>query len=364
MGVVINTIDRKNKKNNILRYLLFKLPLQYMNKSKQHPNRTRTVLLIAACMAVAGILAWRGWPASAKQMKRSAAIVECRSWYEVHTNGRTLLYFADIAADSSLVRASHRRDSAMQTTYSTGVWINRYSVLPSCRGRLATTASSKNKAEGTNGRQLMLQEKERNKKRVASLKLRLHELNYYLRVHNVQDEGYNAVADYTNTQKEYLAHCQMLSQVYDTIDQTKKLLLLYKKEYIVHYRNDKGKRRYATCRQISTDEEGETVLLQTSGQKTPAGVAPQSVMFWQAQQTGEALGVGYGGLGIAALASTGAAPSIVPIQLANGKHDLPAVLGGNGSPIFSTHGRFIGMVHNREVITRNMLSALFGKEHP
>lgn len=345
-----------------MRYLVFQLTLHGMKQRRRHFPRLKLMTLVILLSAIIAWVAWSFWPSSARQMKRSVAIVACQSWYEIVCKGKTILYISDIAADTALVRPSLQQDSCVRTTYSTGVWMNRYAFMPSCRGRMLTVMTKPNEINQQDAWKLIEKEKERNQKRIRQLRDQLKELNYYLRINNVHDEGYNTVAAYAYEKEAEKAHCMRLAQLFDTMRQADRPQLIRKAVYTAYYRLPNGECQRVRMREVGSSKQCQTVLLQTVGRKTPTGVAPLSIFFVNGKSHGAALAVGHGGLGVEELASSDTSCSIIPTTLHDNRHDLPAVLGGDGSPVFSTRGYFIGITRGNEVITRSQLRDFLRKE--
>ncbi len=209
---------------------------------------------------------------------------------------------------------------------------------------------------------LIEKEKERNEKRIRLLRVQLRELNYYLRVHEVRDEGYNTVAACAYQKEDEKARRIRLARLFDTMRPADRPQLIRKAVYTAYYRLPDGKCQQVRMREVGSSKQCQTVLLQTVGRKTPTSVAPVSIFFINGEAHGAALAVGYGGLGVEELATTHASCSIIPTTLHDNRHDLPAVLGGDGSPVFSTRSYFIGITRGNEVITRSQLRGLLRKE--
>lgn len=209
---------------------------------------------------------------------------------------------------------------------------------------------------------LIEKEKERNEKRIRLLRVQLRELNYYLRVHDVRDEGYNMVAACAYQKEDEKTRRIRLAWLFDTMRPADRPQLIRKAIYTAYYRLPDGKCQQVRMREVGSSKQCQTVLLQTVGRKTPTGVAPLSILFAHGAAHGAALAVGYGGLGVEELATTHASCSIIPTTLRDNRHDLPPVLGGDGSPVFSTRGYFIGITRGTEVVTRSQLRDLLRKE--
>lgn len=345
-----------------MRYLVFQLTLHGMEQKRRHNLRLKLMTWVILLLTIIAWVAWSFWPSSARQMKRSVAIIACQSWYEMVYKGKTILYFSDIASDTALVRPSLQQDSCVRTTYSTGVWVNSCFFIPSCRGRMITVMAKPDEINRQDAWELIEKEKERNEKRIHQLRAQLKELNYYLRIHNVHDEGYNTVAAYAYEKEDEKAYCMRLAQLFNTVWKADRPQLIHKAVYTAYYCLPNGECQQVRMREVGSSKQYQTVLLQTIGRKTPTGVAPLSIFFVNGKSHGAALAVGYGGLGVKELASTDASCSIIPTTLHDNQHDLPAVLGGDGSPVFSKRGYFIGITKGNEVITRSQLRGLLRKE--
>lgn len=345
-----------------MRYLVFQLTLHGMKQKRQHNPRLKLMTWVILLLTIIAWVAWSFWPSSARQMKRSVAIVACQSWYEMVYKGKTILYFSDIASDTALVRPSLQQDSCVRTTYSTGVWVNSCFFIPSCRGRMITVMAKPDEINRQDAWKLIEKEKERNEKRIRQLRAQLKELNYYLRIHNVHDEGYNTVAAYAYEKEDEKAYCMRLAQLFNTVRKADRPQLIRKVVYTAYYRLPNGECQQVRMREVGSSKQCQRVLLQTIGRKTPTGVAPLSIFFVNGKTHGAALAVGYGGFGVKELASSDASCSIIPTTIHDNRHDLPAVLGGDGSPVFSTRGYFIGITRGNEVVTRSQLRSLLRKE--
>lgn len=92
------------------------------------------------------------------------------------------------------------------------------------------------------------------------------------------------------------------------------------------------------------------------------GVAPLSIFFVDGKAHGAAPTMGYDGLDVKELTSNDAPCSTISITFHDNRHDLPTVLGGDGSSVFSTHDYFIGITRGSEVITRSQPRDLLREE--
>ena len=165
---------------------------------RRHKVGTAITLLVLTIVTFAAV---RVLPSSTEEMKQSAAIVETRTCWEISVGGKGALWFAAADSDSTLLSPSTTRREAERMTLSGGCWMNRWPAIPSCRGRLITVLPQPSATDivstgwkSATVRKLM----EKARHDIGdSLKLALSEdseLQYYLRVHGVQDEGYQQIA--------------------------------------------------------------------------------------------------------------------------------------------------------------------------
>ena len=154
---------------------------------------------IAAVLLLAGLFL-RTLPPSRQEMEESAVTVRQASCYVLEADGKAAAYFA-YYADSVFTGGSVSRDSVhTRCVVQRGYWVNRLPVVPSCFGRIVTGWSNRPAAVVNLGndavRRLLFRTLVRMDAEMGGLQTQRNELGYYLRVHSVQDYGYNKIADY------------------------------------------------------------------------------------------------------------------------------------------------------------------------
>ena len=231
----------------------------------------QTVLVALAILALCAIVAlYMAWHPSTKKLHNSIAIVEGHHYFQLEIDGKPIVFFSSLNADSTLANVALCNDSVMNIVHrDTAVWVDRFPLLPSCKGCLLTrnhvdtiAASAvpaiveREKHFLDSLLQLMQQEKE--------------ELAYYLRVHGVQDEGYNMIADYKrdHDRREHLL--QRTRQQLLGIGSGEKVSIRRVSSYTALYNNKEGKRSSVRCTPVQNDEG--LLLMQTANQTTPEGV--------------------------------------------------------------------------------------------
>lgn len=321
---------------------------------------------IAACVLGVSLASWATWrllPSSADEMKRCAVVVSAASWHEVRVDGKPLLYFAESYGDSAVSDLQTARDEALQRTYSAGFWANRWLMMPSCEGRIVTAIETPTDAlRACADSTIMRLCRKAAAARLKTLKHQKSELNYYMRVHSVHDYGYQDVAALdTRVCSEY-AEAERVLHIIDSITAGKHgVCVKTRHEYTATYRTEEGKLMRTPLRFVGS-ADGLT-LLQTADGKTPEGVATLALLPWNASDVDEARAVGIPTIAVKDMECDTISARILPARIAQGgKHNLPRMLAGNGTPVFSTKGRFVGMVSGDTVAARKTIRRILNFE--
>lgn len=321
---------------------------------------------IAACVLGVSLASWTTWrllPSSADEMKRCAVVVSAASWHEVLVDGKPLLYFAESYGDSAVSDLQTDRDEALQRTYSAGFWANRWLMMPSCEGRIVTAIETPTYAlRACADSTIMRLCRKAAAARLKTLKHQKSELNYYMRVHSVHDYGYQDVAALDTRVSSECAEAERVLHIIDSITAGKHgVCVKTRHEYTATYRTEEGKLVRTPLRFVGC-ADGLT-LLQTADGKTPEGVATLALLPWNASGIGEARAVGFPTIAVKDMECDTISARIFPARIAQGgKHNLPRMLAGNGTPVFSTKGRFVGMVSGDTVAARKTIRRILNFE--
>lgn len=314
-------------------------------------------LAVVLLLSTIGVVAWLLMPVSAESMRRSAVIVEQSTWQEITIDGKPQLYFSSALGDSALLGVTANRDSALHRKHLTGCWVNRWMLVPSCWGRIATvysrgatTPNIKGDSNIVNLCRLSIAQQ------LKTLKTQKSELDYYLRVHGVQDNGYQTIASFASHVNMAYNDVMRASQVIDSLvsDAQKKRHKFELKsvtEYVAVYRDDEGKLMRYPLKRIFADGKRHTMLLQTEDEATPSDVATISKSPWGNKANGGLRAVGFPGLGEKGLECDTVSSIIIPGSLRDYRHDLPRVLVSDGAPVFTAKGFFIGIVSGNRIVT-------------
>jgi len=235
-------------------------------------KRKHTLLSLSA-LPVATVLIFLVLPfiePSEERKLSAAAVLEYESCYVLEADGRPLLYVNDIAWGSSATDISTSPDSlAWNRMRLTGCWIYRYLAFPVCRGHLVAadpdvrTDSVLTRlnahADTLVARNIVGLENEN--KRIDHI---VHQLYYYLDVHNVNDEGYNSIATLAWKMTEERAKRIRALEALKGVEAGTTLKLRLLQRYTLVYRdtlNDSICR--VPCEMVEKDTVKRQVILQT-----------------------------------------------------------------------------------------------------
>lgn len=306
----------------------------------------RHKLLLFLPLMAAGAVAWlivRASPATETDIRRSACLVEGRGSLCLVADGDTVVLRSD-------------------TVRQQGVWINRHWWWPSCDGRVLTMnrgvvpvqvkgLSNPDSlrhlfAVGTDSLGRLLKRKDTERK----------ELQYYLRSHGVIDEGYTQIAAYANAQAK---ETDSLSRLYTKLTEWgkkhdkkgKQWLLLRRYDCRVSWYGRNDSLRTVACLPVCTSltNDGEPMIIHTLRSTKPWDAYAVRNVPWGAARHRKVVTV-------TLLAHEGHVAKGKQTILATGDydrhrgHDLPRLFAADGSPVFTLHGRFIGIISGKEVV--------------
>lgn len=318
--------------------------------------------LLSFLLVLSSLLLWHLWPASSVVMKQSSLTVSRASWYEVDVDGKPLLYFRNVLGDSLLVGITSCRDSAIHHHRMTGCWVNRWTAFPSCKGRVMCIDNNVPRKFSTPSKDgLVLLLRKSLDRELHILGYQKSELDYYLRVHGVQDNGYQHIAALAAKVDKAYGEASCASRLVDSLSQSRasRLSVSMRSDYTVHYLAD-GKMCSAPLVMQNSDPASHLLLLHLPSGVTPDGVSSVVMLPWHVAEFGAVLCVGLGGVGEPDLAANPTQPSLMPAHVSrDGQHDMPRVLAGDGSQVYTTRGIFVGLVSGDTIVPRQTMCRLF-----
>ena len=220
-------------------------------------------------------IVFRCLPPSQEEVDKSAVTIRQEAYYTLEADGKALAYFADYA-NSAFVGGSVNKDSIhTRSIEQHGYWINQLPIIPSSHGRILIQWNYKPstivnlKASGV--KDLLCRTIDQMDSELDGLQTKRNEMGYYLRVHSVQDYGYNKIAEYQTDVIHQMDSLRQMLKVLDSISASSvQLRILQQNRYTIQ---PSSKTEEPTlCNRLSIDREKGYVLLQTESKTTPIRV--------------------------------------------------------------------------------------------
>ncbi len=318
------------------------------------------ILAAIAFFAMPSIL-----PESYDNMKRSVAMIECKEYYEITSNGKVVAYCNGINADTTLNIVSSKKGIAIERKAMVcGCWINKYSFISSCRGRILATnpftkAYDPLSTVNNNIKDVIAKTITKLEKAVANNNHREEELNYYLNTHNVKDEGYNTIAEYAETNKNGKENHYNSIKILQSLQQKGDIKIRRNTSYTLIYRATNNKTSRVSCAPLLAETSKApkgTIVLQTQNEFMPYDAVSiyRFDIFNLAPESGDSITIA-AIFGLTEKSTEDAVhqkPNIFKgVALSPNKHDIPSLLAPEGAPIFNSRGFFIG-INSRGGIVR------------
>ena len=195
-----------------------------------------------------------------KEIYKSEAKVKCISCYELTLKGRPVLSFNT------------------DTLNTAACWIDRWALIPSCRGHLLTVFDNslvRHKYSPEEVKKLLKVHVDSLKNQIINLHNIVDDLRYYAHVHDVRDVGYGMIADYGIRK---IRQYRKIEQELNTLSKVKKdsaqLHIAYKVYFKVVYKNTKGDTIEGNCHLTKTLRH-HFLIIQTDLKKKPKGIISQ-----------------------------------------------------------------------------------------
>lgn len=223
-----------------------------------------TWIIATVAVAAVALVIMQCWPPSRRKLTQAAAVIESTSRYELKAGNRIILTWA--------------RDSC----YSAACWMNRLALIPSCGGRLITfpepSADTLTRLNDARIRQLIAEQSRRLTLLIKGKETEYAEVRYYLRVHGVQDEGYDMIAKFGHQLSRELDSLKRTAGILKKTDSLKQLRINRRISYVVIYRQPTGREIRTTCRAIKISST--RMILRTLNRRMPTGAKAVSIFPW------------------------------------------------------------------------------------
>ena len=210
-------------------------------------------------------------PRSAGEMERSIALVESVSYYQICAGGKPVVWFKSLGDSCTPEGMTLKADTAATTKrYATGCWVNKYPLFPSCPGLLLTanadsTAWENVAAANKDIRRTLAKAAKRIDGTINQLKRKIEETDYYMKVHNVNDDGYNIMAVLAEDIKRQKAEAEKLAATLKTAAESGQAEIRIVTRHTLIYRDDTAERPVRKpCVTLTKTMTSPVTLLQTA----------------------------------------------------------------------------------------------------
>ncbi|PTL25010.1 hypothetical protein C3V39_09775 [Prevotella sp. oral taxon 820] len=308
-------------------------------------------------LIIVGWYVWTTKPYNEQQMKRSISLVERKSYFVLYAADKPVIMFSGFSRDSIMEGFSFSEDSISGLTFvGGGFWVNRYPWVASCSGRMIAAVNDMPEIVPIreNVPIFLYKEIAYLKENLSRMRDKLSELRYYLRVHGVQDEGYDVIAKYTTRLRARIDTAQKALDTLRTIKRHTPVTIIRKNTFTAKYPDESGRWNACDMRVLKYSDDMRYAVLQTVSAKSPDSIQPLSLLPWNAGTKGAAVGVSY----LTTLAGKSYGVLMDGTLDGDGKHNFSDFLMKDGHPVFSAHGSFVGMKQGKTVISRNELNKL------
>lgn len=321
-------------------------------------------LPVAILAAIAFISLPSFLPKGQDGMAGSVVAVECREYYEITASGKIMAVCREIKNDSTLGTVKEKADSdTEQKAMVCGTWINKYSFLPSCQGRIFTVNPFFQETDmlptANKNIYAFIEKSITQSEEALSLgDKKQKELEYYLNTHSVKDEGYNTMAAYTDENKKKNAMLEKSIEILKKLKEQKNIRVRKKCRYTLLYSEDGKKTCRILCNTMGEESKKHdkgTIILQTNGNFMPEksnSVYSFNVFSVVPERNDSVTAAGLFGLNKRSTVKIALqkANTFRGKALAADRHDIPQLLTPDGAPVFNKNGFFIGLNHNGRIV--------------
>ena len=245
-----------------------------------HLSRQQSICLSVAALAIGIYLLLLPLPPFRNEnTAKSIVWIECRYCYALHAPGCDTLFFNTVAGDSLLQKFSPIRKEAERSQWGQGCWYSSLIPIHFSRGRILTTSSVARpdtilEQIGQDAAKLAGRALRQIEQQLATVAQLDDRLVYYMRTHNVQDEGYTHIAQYDDQYKATKKRLENAKKILEKTVMSSAPQVSFMATYACRHITQEG-RLSATekpCRRIKTERNG-LVTLQTTDKTMPSGTA-------------------------------------------------------------------------------------------
>ena len=281
-------MQKENKKVLLMSMFLHNFALSKMRKRKfsnrsygrKRKNERRFWPWVVALLVLLAlvVLMLPLIPPSEKGLAHSTALMERVDYYEVSLDGRPMFRLNNI--DNWIV--SRMSTDMSDTTVAElkhffGMWARR-TFSPLCHGRLLVTGADTSTWNADKARQAIAALNDKRgilQQRMQMMEKRIDELQYFLRVHKVTDEGFNVVAYWLERAVGELQSVRQVAEVMEDSTSLDRMQVRLVQEYTLLYIDTAGTKHRVPCQILKADTIGGKYLVQTKDRWMPDSICPQ-----------------------------------------------------------------------------------------
>ena len=236
-------------------------------KSKRRQAARIIIALLAVVSLILLILPF--CPVSKERQQQCRAELEYERCYSLNINGKAVFYINELGTGTGLTSVSTSLDSVRWHKESLrGVWVNRYLFSPYCGGRIITTNPDYSETERLQKANSHIDTIIRHnitqlEKECQRLKRVTRRLNYYLDVHNVTDEGYNAIATLSANLLETSQEREEVLQILKAIKPSEVVDIRLIQRYTLLSHDKNGKIQRTPCELLDNEYDDDIATVQT-----------------------------------------------------------------------------------------------------
>lgn len=228
---------------------------KYFNLTERKAVR---FLIITLLLMTVMQLAWHLKPRSQSEIEKCQMVLQKHHIESIMLNNKAIFNYIDT------------------TTNHAASWVNKYRLVPSCYGMFIAECqpNTEKKTREKDIRQIVNSKKSELEKDIKRLKKESDELEYYLRAHGVQDEGYDMVIRHHENIKNKISE---KSQLLDTLKNNtdfSKYSAKKQDSYLALYRDRRNNVTKKACRLVKK-LSGSQQMFQTTDKTKPIGVRPR-----------------------------------------------------------------------------------------
>lgn len=189
-------------------------------------KKRRTQIVIGALLAGIVLVVWlcyinRSW--TEEDIRRAKVDVVQHACFSLMADGKAVAYFSSFSdSDSLMVGLTTRRDSALVSSENIGVWVNSSSMFPSANGMVMTVVDcpqmeAQKASMNCDIRTFISRNTQWIRTEQERMQRRAEEVDYYLAHHNIDDQEYIGVANFSYAQASAQQHLSRMLELLDSV---------------------------------------------------------------------------------------------------------------------------------------------------